>query len=191
MVQRLFNIDKWTTLREGEYFSLAADRVRTIRLEVNAPQRVQLFAIGDNDLSIGFLATVEGRDTIEFVARGPISVSVEGGAVDVYSVDGEDISVEIVAPKIFTKIMERRRRNPELEAIVFQMNANMERRLAIQADDLRRLLTNRENARAALEAARGVPVGDASKPPPDDQPGTSDPSTAGALGVSDDDPERG
>lgn len=189
MVQRLFNIEKWINVGEGQSWSLAGDKVRVIRVEVNAPDRVRLFVIDETD-DVRFLATVLGRDTIEFVAASTVRLFVEGGSIDIYSVDGDDPSFTVAAPKIFTKIMERRRRNPELEAIALQMNANMERRLAQQADDLRRLVINRENARAALETARGVPERAGTQQLPDDQPGTSDPPSSGAVGGSNDESQR-
>lgn len=194
MVQRLFNIDKWTTLVEGEAYLLPTDeegKLRRVRLEVNAPDPVRLFLIEPDQESVRFLARVDGRDCVEFVASGTLRLVVEGGPIGIYTVDGDDISFEVAAPVIFTKIMERRRRNPDLEYIAAKMNANMERRLAQQADDLRRLLANRETARAALEAASGVHVGARTEPTQDGDSGASDPPPFSVDGGSDDRLEGG
>ena len=153
-MQRLFNLDKWTALAEGSSLAFVNPRPRTVRLEVNAPVKSALY-VADADGEVRFLALVEGRDTIEFNSTGSFNLTVEGADVHVYTADGDDISAVVLAPRIFTKIAERRRRNPELERIAALMQANMERRLAIQANELRAELARREAALAQKPAAPG------------------------------------
>ena len=178
-MQRLFNVNKWVELNEGKGVTFPGDRPRVVRLEVNSPGETFLYIHQDNDdasddVDTSFLARVCGRDTLEFHVSGKFSLSSEGPPCNIYTVDGDNIAFENLTPTIFTKIAERRARNPELEYIAAKMQANMERRLEQQAHELKhqyRLDAERaERARAALPAPEGV-AGDAGPPPEQDGDG--------------------
>lgn len=151
-MQRLFNIDKWQNLKEGDALAFSNPRPRNVRVEVNAPTKSSLYYV-DPEGEVIFLALVEGRDTIEFGSTGAFQLTVEGAPVMVYTADGADISMKPVSHGSFTKIVERRRRNPELEQIAALMQRNMERRLEQQSAELEQLFTRRAAAFADAQRA--------------------------------------
>lgn len=184
-MQRIFNVDKWSELSEGRGLVLRGAPGRLLRLHVNAPSEARLFLTGD-DGETRFLALVKGRDQVEcYTPSGEVVLSADGGEVWIYTADGETEHHVEPAPEIFTKIVERRRRSPELDHIVAQMTANMNRRLEQQARELEQLFVNREKARSALGPAQGVPGGPGSVPGQADQPESSGASAAEAVGGRD------
>lgn len=187
-MQKLFNVDKWTRLIEGDAIQFANPKARNVRLEVNAPVETALYYIDTETGETYFLALVKGRDTLEFGTIGPYSITLQTGECSIYTADGTDISQTVVAPVIFTKIMERRRRNPELEYIAATMQRNMERRLEQQAVELENLFARRAADAAALAAAPRVPDGVGSEPAPSgraDPPSTPlGPSRDGGSGIA-------
>lgn len=172
MVQRQFNLEKWALLDEGQSYLLPSDdeeKSRLVNLEVNAPSRVSLHVLTDDSRNGGeiqtvFLASVDGRDKVEFYVTGTVRLVVDGGPVWIYTIDGEDISIEVEPSEIFTRILERRRRSPEVEAIIREMNYNMERRFAQQANDIGRLVSRREAAKRLQQRAEGDSGGRGAEP---------------------------
>ena len=144
-MQRLFNLSKWRVVSEGELIRYEREHPRTVRFEVNAPNLVRLDLIEDGRDPM-FLARVIGRDVIEFSADASFEITVDGGDCYFYTVEGDDWSVEPVDDRTFTKIVERRQRNPELEYMMAVQQQNMEKRLAAQADELERRFAARYSA---------------------------------------------
>jgi len=166
-MQRMFNLAKWRTITEGEMIAFATERPRQVRLEVNSPDRVRLF-VQEGTNEPAFLARVEGRDTIEFSADGPFELTVTGGDCAFYTADGDDWSVAPVEDTTFTKIVERRMRNPELEYMMAMSHRNMEVRLEQQAIEMERRfersLALRDAERAAAPAPTPDPAGTGTAP---------------------------
>lgn len=147
-MQRFFNVRKWKILQEGTALLFSSTKARLVKFEVNAPTEVRLHlrypegvytkAQGqpvDEVIPPGtsyFLALVKGRETLETFVDGKFELVVEGGSVHVYTADGTDTHVVVLDPVIFTKIAERRARNPQLEAIERRMYINQERRMNAQ-----------------------------------------------------------
>lgn len=148
-MQRIFNLDKWTVIPDGKALDFNTDRPRVVRLDVNCAGTANLYVVQKDEGEAAFLARIVGRDVIEFHSAGGFSIVCDGDPVSVYSVDGETWTFHDPAPVIFTRIHERRARNPDLELVMARMAQNMERRLAVQADELARLFERREAARAA------------------------------------------
>lgn len=169
-MQRMFNINKWSVLSEGNAANFNNPRSRVVRLEVNSPGEVYLYLRQeawhpDQPQEIAephsyFLARVVGRDVLEFHTTGAFQLIAEGGSCCIYTVDGEDVSFEVLDPVVFTKIAQRRRRSPELEHIAHLMQRNMERRLAEQTIELQRRFDRAERARTS------APVSEPVDPPP-------------------------
>lgn len=147
-MQRIFNVTAWTVIEPGQVLEYPLERARLVRLEVNASEDANLFLL-DAGGEAYHLARVRGRDTIEFVSPGPFSLSAADGAISVYTVDGTSGHRTVEAPQSFTTIVERRRRSPEIDAMMRVMNSNMERRLAQQADELAKQFERREREREA------------------------------------------
>jgi hypothetical protein len=144
-MQRMFNLSKWTKISEGETVEFPSTRNRRVRVEVNSPAVSRIWTVND-DGDLTFLARINGRDSIEFFAVGQLRFHIEGGEVWIYTSDGEDISAVIPDAQSFTRVMERRQRNPQLEYIAAQMEANMNRRMEKQADEIAALYARREAA---------------------------------------------
>lgn len=163
-MQRLFNLSKWTELRDGEALPFKGARPRTVRLELNAPDEVSLYSV-ENGEPI-FLALVRGRDVVEFAPDGEFALAVEGGTVFVYTADGQDVHSIAPDPVIFTKIAERRRRDPAMELMMYEMNRNIEKRLQAQHADFERIIAAREAAGATpvAPAAAGTPANGTPEP---------------------------
>lgn len=151
-MQRIFNVDKWATLEVGKSIGFPSHRPRVVRLETNSRDEVALYLATDDD-EIRFLALVKGRETVEFVSPGKFALLCEGGSVNLYTADGDDISFVNLAPVIFTKIAERRKRSPELEYIAAMMQANLNRRMEQQRNELEALFERRERERAGFQLA--------------------------------------
>lgn len=185
-MQRIFNVNKWTTLPEGSAIEYPSTKPRVVRLEVNAPSPVSLFVVSDGeDPEASFLARVEGRDTVEFHVTGKFSLTCEGGFCNVYTIDGDRWAFVDLAPIVFTRIAERRRRNPELERMMLIAQHNMERRLEQQAEEFRRMLDRRDAARAALAAppaAAGATSESGDGSPDPDDGGAQEPRETGKRG---------
>lgn len=153
---RVFNTRKWSELNEKQSLSYKSKRARLIKFEINAPTRVELYlsypdgAYVDRLDSPGqldeiippkksfFLCTVQGRETVETFVDGRVDLYAANGKCYVYTADGDDVSSVVVDPVIYTRIAERKARNPEIEAIERRMFLNTERRIASQMDDMER-----------------------------------------------------
>lgn len=84
-------------------------------------------ASDEADDPVSFIAVVKGRDRLEFAVDGAFDLIVEGGPAYIFSADGQDIATRIIAPVIFTRIANRRQRNPHLEMMEYQMRLNVQR----------------------------------------------------------------
>lgn len=165
-MQKIYNLDKWFELKEGDALSMKAARARTVRIDVNSPAEVALYIrVGDEVL---FLALVKGRDTIEFSSPGgeEFALLCEGASCYVHSNDGQ--AVHNVAPDAvsFTKIIERKPRNHDYEVMQFEMRRNMTRMMEQQAGELERIVARRLAAERALTPPQGTPAGDRGEPAP-------------------------
>ena len=171
-MQRLFNVDKWVHLEGGKAVHFENPQSRRVRLDINAPSKVQL-TYADTEGLLIHLATVEGRDTLEFASGGEFSI-ISDGDCWLYTVDGEDFSFSIPDAVVLTKLVERRARNPELELMQHMMNRNIQARMDQQREELEQLWNRRE---AALRAAPLVAA-----PAGADKPAGGEPVPAPAPG---------
>jgi len=164
MVVKLNSLSRWSELGSDKAIVFAGSDVgeRTVRLHLNLEGVTSFFIlIGDQER---FLVTMQpGVDTVEFSAAGEFRVYAEegSGAVLYQSADLEPTFSEIVDPVIFTKIANRRHRNPELEEMMFRMNQNLERRLEQQAHEFEAAFQRRrmeeENGRSAETVISNAP----------------------------------
>lgn len=188
-MQRIYNLDQWTELREQEELRFAGQRKRNVRLDVNSPGESAIYIVYEGKAR--FLALVKGRDVIEFSVDGAFGLTCEGSSVHVFTADGDDISSTILEPRIFTRIAERRRRDPALEQMMYLMNQNMERRLAAQSAELERRYAaatapvNPLSSNGGAGSAEPEPAGVAPAPTAPagaTEGGTSEPVTGEASG---------
>lgn len=133
-MQRHFNLENWTELAQGEALAFPGKRPRRVNLAVNSPGETLLYVdYGDGPV---FLARVIGREDIEFAVPGAFDLMADASSCRVFSVDGDNPSIVIPDAVTFTKIAERRPRNPELEHMQYLMMQNVETRLAQQRAEI-------------------------------------------------------
>ena len=146
MTVKLNSLARWASLPATDAIVFEGSDVgeRRVRINFNL-EGVTSFFIGD-DGGEEFLCTIgPGLETVEFNVAGSFKVYAEkgSGVVHYQSADLEPTFHEIADPVIFTRIAQRRHRNPELEEMMYRMQANIERRLAAQADEMEALYARR------------------------------------------------
>lgn len=150
---KIGDIAKWNKA-DARLLVFAGRGARRIRLHINSPSVAVLWLEsedGDDD-SAQFLARVEGYKVVEFHALGTVRVSIEGADVWWKCTEAEPTAVKIVDPVVFTRIIERRHRNPEVEMMMHMMQQNIERRLSAQQTEMEQYLARREQQLAAAAA---------------------------------------
>lgn len=166
MAIKLNNLDKWLHVTEGEVVTLGGgspDHSRLVRVNVNAPFETRLYLGVDKP---AFLAVVTGLETVEFNVVGEVDIHGDG-PFSMYTAEFEQLAVEIPDAETFTKIMERRHRNPELEYIMHKTMMNMETRFAQRERDL----LDRINAGGSIRVPSNEASGNDQPSGGDEQPG--------------------
>lgn len=166
-------------------FAAAAEGARRVRLNVNCANPTTFyFESADGPRLLA--AVPAGVDVIEFNAEGAFAVFPQEGAGEVHyqTSETEATAHHVVDPVVFTKLAQRRHRNPEMEEMMFRMQQNMERRLAQQADEIAAALSARmEAGNAGNEATpAGAPASDAGgEVPAQEQDGAEPGKSAGGA----------
>lgn len=144
MVVRIHNIGKWRkveTLKGKQVLQLPGTGNRKVILQLNCAgeTRVDLVELERDDARATFLWAGRGMEELEFYARGVVHVVCDSEH-DVYYFTNERAGTAIknVEPVSFTKIANRRARNPELDAIMLRAEINMNRRLARLEQEMER-----------------------------------------------------
>ncbi len=165
MVVKLNSLSRWLSLDNTKaiLFSGTSDNERLVRIQFNL-EAVTTFYVGKDQMDADLLCTIgPGQETVEFYAHGDFYVFAEkdAGMVKYQSADLEPTFSEVVDPVIFTKIANRRHRNPEMEEMMYRMQINVERRLAQQAGELEAAFERRrreeENGRSAETVVSNAP----------------------------------
>lgn len=154
---RLDALERWFPLPVGQVLTLPGKAPRSIRLQVNCPDKARLFTV-DQDGELVFLATAERRDRVDFLAAGDVKITTQDEDVFVFSSELEPTYSVVEAPAIFTKIATRAARNPQLEEMMYRMEANAARRQAALAAELAQQVKDAFNAGRAAGAAATQPV---------------------------------
>lgn len=152
-MQRILSLYDWGLLEPGKgvFIRSTVEGLRSVRLRVNAPSPAVLYVKQADIPDAMFLARVEGLDEIQFNLEGDYELVAVGGEVWLDTLDGSSAHVEPVETASFTRIVERRARNPELEIMERRMAENMERRMALLTNSVTSILAEKE---AELVAAR-------------------------------------
>lgn len=125
---KLDSLSRWIALPKGQVLTLHGNKSeRRIRINVNSPRRICLYLVND-DGELVFLAAPVGRDVIEFAQGGDVRIATEDDDVSVYTSEREPTFTVIEDAEIFTTIMTRAARNPDLEYLMAKQQANIERR---------------------------------------------------------------
>lgn len=104
-----------------------------------------------------FLAQVDGRETLHFTVPGEFNLFATGEFL-YYTGDDETTHNVVVAPVIFTRIANRRARNPNMEMMEFQMKLNLQRRMEQMERDALTRLNDTVNRYAAQRNIRTPPL---------------------------------
>lgn len=182
MTVKLNSLARWSALAPDQAIVFEGTDVgeRRVRINFNL-EGVTSFFIGDDERGENFLCTVgPGLETVEFNVAGTFKVYAEDGSgiVHYQSADLEPTFSEVVDPVIFTRIANRRHRNPELEEMMFRMNQNMERRYAAQAQEMQAAFDRQMEAMKNVGTQQPAPV---SEPAPSGA-GTGTVQPQGATG---------
>lgn len=162
----LNDIHQWQRLEDGELFAFPAVRPRPVKLEVNTSGKVALY-IELQGKEPAFLALVEGRETVNFVVPGPFSIMHRSPEADVYflTADGARVHRENMDKEAYTQLHERRAVNPEIEFMRYQMEANINKRLAMQQAQFERMLADARTESAGTVDSSQPESGDGSTSP--------------------------
>jgi hypothetical protein len=146
MTIKLNSLARWSKLDSDKGIAFAGNPSgeRRVRLNVNC-EAVTTFFLAQGKTQTLLCTVQPGLETIEFNTSGDFHVFAEkgSGVVMYQSADLESTHAEIVDPVIFTRIANRRHRNPELEEIMYRMQLNMERRLAQQSSEIEQAFARR------------------------------------------------
>lgn len=185
---RIRDMSKWLRLNAGSKLDFPIEKPRPVRIEVNAPVETRLDYISP-DGEVTFLALVKGRETVEFETIGAFALASDADELYVYSSEAEVVHSIVEAPESFTRIMQgRRTRNPEMEALIHQMNRNFERQLEKQARVYGDIIERSATPRTAVAPSTSVPARVEGEPTPD---GDAGPSVKAPAGTDDGGPEPG
>ena len=139
MVVRIHNLDKWRMIETGEVLELAPGPLRKMRFEVNCEHPTR-FDVKTPD-ALTFIAVVQGYEVLEFTAgEGAALVPSSEGEVWYFTNDGDQIATGASAEAVpFTRIMQRKARNRELEFMMMKAEQRMNRRMTEQAGEIAEL----------------------------------------------------
>lgn len=148
----LGDLARWRLL-DKKGIEFAREEPRKVRLE--------LFGSGEALVSVeqgkrSFpLGLIDGYTVVSFWVPGRYRIWAEGVCYG-YTPEMETLATEIPGAVTFTRIVERRQRNPELELMMSKMTANLERRIQQVTRDasLKGAADAREAVREALEKER-------------------------------------
>ena len=138
-MKNLKDINKFILAEPGSALSLVdGEFPREVRLEINAEETVRLAVRSESKPELlRFLTDVRGRDTVVFTLDEPGEVGwTSDGQVWLWTVELEAAAV-ISDAESFTKIAERRPRNPDMERVARKMQENADRRMAALVAEVR------------------------------------------------------
>lgn len=146
----LTEVSTYVLAKGNEGLLLEGAKRREVRLELNTAGPCQL-RIQYNQNDIRFLANVHGRETITFIADGNVVVYPDSeDEVWWWTPEMEKTSVVIPDAETFTKLAERRQRNPELERVAKKMAENADRRMSMMFAEFDRRVAAAEAKNATL-----------------------------------------
>lgn len=130
---RKFN--EWVALKEGDGLKLPSDKMRTVRLELNAPGETNLAVKQDGKWT--YLCTFQGNEILELGWSGDLELKADG-PIWYYTPERDKRHITVENPVVFTRILNRRKRNPEMEALMYKLQENMQSRMDAQIQEIDR-----------------------------------------------------
>lgn len=138
MVKRLHNLSKWRELKAGDGIEFVGERDRRVRIEFNTETATRLHLVhgDDDDTQVTFVTVVEGFDVVEFTAPGNCVLAATSDGEVWYFTNEGDVEATDRQAVSFTKVMNRRARNPELERMMWKMEQNIAARMTVMEAEL-------------------------------------------------------
>ena len=138
MVKRLHNLSKWRELKAGDGIEFVGERDRRVRIEFNTETATRLHLVhgDDDDTQVTFVTVVEGFDVVEFTAPGNCVLAATSDGEVWYFTNEGDVEATDRQAVSFTKVMNRRARNPELERMMWKMEQNIAARMSVMEAEL-------------------------------------------------------
>lgn len=201
MTIKLANISDWQPLESDKLLVLKHkdSEPRRVRLEVNCGSLTSFHLIRKGKDAF-HLATLQGLDVIEFWDGGELKISaarVDGKkALDswYYTADGQEVHFDELDEETFTRIAERRARNPQLEYMEYMAGLNIQRRMDAMAADFERRMEDKYARGDVVDPETGEVLENPNKratagarPAKESAASASDNKDAGAGGGGDDD----
>lgn len=147
MTIKLNSLDRWQRLEEGKAIGFAGAESRRVRLHVNCLNETALYLTPEKGNPRLLTVVGAGLNTVEFAAGGNFVVwadEKEAGELWFQTAEHEPTHFENLEPVIFTKIIQRRKRNTDLELMMFRAGQNaaareaaMQREFTAQLDAIK------------------------------------------------------
>lgn len=136
-MQRIKRFNAFHQVKPDQVVTFPGEKMRTVRIEVRAPERTKLFVKSGAKGAKAwlFLALVEGNDVIEVGWHGPLLMKADQ-AIAVWSSEMENTLIEVDKGEVLTKPLLRRPRNKEMERMMFEMQRNIEGRMSKQLEEI-------------------------------------------------------
>lgn len=162
-MRKLGDYRSWTFVDADGVLQLRDVQDRKVRVEFNAQKADTIIDLIPMDADgtlmedeTVFLVSVTGTEMVEFYADGPIALAPRG-PVQARTFHGQEIHVEYPDAESLTTIVQRRQRNPELEAMEHRAMLNFQRMIDQNNRDqeaaFERRLAGAEHIRASAAGA--------------------------------------
>lgn len=184
-MKRIGDLSLFTRLEPGTVATFHGERVRSVRFTFNAPHKTAISVLplnADGTFDEGdplFLCTVDGLEEVQFQADGAFGLESEA-VVFIKTIEGDTIHSVVPDAQTFTRIAERRPRNPEMEHMQRVLMMNQERRMGAMFDELR--AKERQLEQRANDLRESAAGSDSPPPAADNSGGQPAPSPAAAPG---------
>jgi hypothetical protein len=127
----------WVKVSEGNGWTLAEGRERRVTVDVRATYPTPVYLV-DDDGEMLFLARVETAERVRFQVPAGQWAVVADQEIYVRSIEMERASVKPHNGPVFTKLWERKPRNPALEEMMGVVMANMASFQTTLQDEMKR-----------------------------------------------------
>lgn len=147
MTIKLNSIERWNAVDNGKGVALNGRGHRKVRIEFLSENDRRIYLVRENG-EVRFLAFLEaGHTCLEFMDEGSLLISPDDDGGELWAYTSEFEAAHIIVPDAvtFTKIAQRRTRNPELEHMMFLQQQNIDRRFAAMENDYKLQLEKMKN----------------------------------------------
>lgn len=181
-MQTINDIQKWELLTSEDKIEFPSDKPRPVRLELNVAGTALLYVLLKGEAHPRFLAMVTGRDTVRVAVPGAYALMTKTLDVDVFVLtdDNAKLHRNPVDEETYTTFHEPRAIDENYERILNAVNRNMNIRLSLERQAMRREFENELSARGTADVdSQSAQRDDGSKPSnppaePVDQPDVTD-----------------